>query len=88
MGGNGVGLDSGGGSRGASFGGLGMRAIFSPFGLVHPKHDAQLRPRGGFGWCILLASRFRPPLQACFDQQTERFPAWTVLPMLNVTVLD
>jgi hypothetical protein len=27
MGGNGVGLDSGG----ASFGGLGMRAIFSPF---------------------------------------------------------
>ena len=33
MGGNGVGLDSGGGSRGASFGGLGMRAIFSPFGL-------------------------------------------------------
>jgi hypothetical protein len=29
MGGNDVGLDSGGGSRGASFGGLGMRAIFS-----------------------------------------------------------
>jgi hypothetical protein len=43
MGGNGVGLDSGGGSRGASFGGLGMRAIFSPFGLVHHKPDAQLR---------------------------------------------
>ena len=68
MGGNGVGLDSGGGSRGASFGGLGMRAIFSPFRLVHPKHDAQLRPRGGFAWCILVASRLRPPLQACFDQ--------------------
>ena len=32
MGGNGVGLDSGGGSRGAWFGGLGMPAIFSPFG--------------------------------------------------------
>ena len=29
MGGNGVGLDSGGGSRGASFGGLGMRAILA-----------------------------------------------------------
>ena len=28
MGGGGVGLDSGGGSRGASFGGLGMRAMF------------------------------------------------------------
>ena len=52
MGGKGVGLDSGGGSRGASFGGLGMRAIFSPFGLVHLKPDAQPRPRGGFGWCI------------------------------------
>ena len=49
MGGNGVGLDSGGGSRGASFGGLGMRAIFSPFGLVHHKPDAQPRPRDGFG---------------------------------------
>jgi hypothetical protein len=46
MGGIGVGLDSGGGSRGASFGGLGMRTIFSPFGLVYHKHDAQLRPRG------------------------------------------
>ena len=68
MGGIGVGLDSGGGSRGASFGGLGMRAIFSPFGPVHHKHDAQLRPRGGFAWCILLASRLRLPLQACFDQ--------------------
>jgi hypothetical protein len=53
MGGNGVGLDSGGGSRGASFGGLGMRAIFSPFGLVHHKPDAPPRPRGGFSWCIL-----------------------------------
>jgi len=53
MGGNGVGLDSGGGSRGASFGGLGMRAIFSPFGLVHHKPDAPPRPRDGFGWCIL-----------------------------------
>ena len=52
MGGNGVGLDSGGGSRGASFGGLGMRAIFSPFGLVHHKPVALPRPRGGFGWCI------------------------------------
>jgi hypothetical protein len=51
MGGTGVGLDSGGGSRGASFGGLGMRAIFSPFGLVHHKPDAQPRPTGGFGWC-------------------------------------
>jgi hypothetical protein len=49
MGGKGVGLDSGGGSRGASFGGLGMRAIFSPFGLVHHKPDAQPRPRDGFG---------------------------------------
>ena len=29
--GGGAGSDSGGGSRGASFGGLGMRAIFSPF---------------------------------------------------------
>lgn len=29
MGGGGVGLVSGGGSRGASLGGLGMRAIFS-----------------------------------------------------------
>jgi len=68
MGGNDVGLDSGGGSRGASFGGLGMRAIFSPFGLVHHKPDAQSRPRGGFGRCILVASRLRPPLQAGFDQ--------------------
>ena len=49
MGGTGVGLDSGGGSRGASFGGLGMRAIFSPFGLPHHKPDAQPRPRGGLG---------------------------------------
>jgi hypothetical protein len=49
MGGNRVGLDSGGGSRGASFGGLGMRAIFSLFGVLHHKPDAQPRPRGGFG---------------------------------------
>jgi hypothetical protein len=46
MGGRGVGLDSGGGSRGASFGGLGMRAIFSPFGLVHHKPDVQPKPKG------------------------------------------
>jgi len=59
MGGNGVGLDSGGGSRGASFGGLGMRAIFSPFGLVHHKPDAQPRPRGGFGWTMQIPDR--PP---------------------------
>ena len=37
----GTGSDSGGGSRGASFGGLGMRAIFSPFSLLHLKPDAQ-----------------------------------------------
>jgi hypothetical protein len=49
MGGNRVGLDSGGGSRGASFGGLGMRAIFSLFGVLHHKPDAQPKPRGGFG---------------------------------------
>ena len=56
MGGNGVGLDSGGGSRGASFGGLGMRAIISPFGLMHHKPDAQPRPRGGLRlvWLVLL----------------------------------
>jgi hypothetical protein len=30
MGGSGVGLDPGGGSRGASLGGRGMRAMFSP----------------------------------------------------------
>jgi len=83
MGGKGVGLDSGGGSRGASFGGLGMRAIFSPFGLVHHKPDAQPRPRDGFGWCILVASRLRPPLQACFDQARwhcdDRYLAGTAL---------
>jgi hypothetical protein len=73
MGGNGVGLDSGGGSRGASLGGLGMRAIFSPFGPVHHKPDAQPRPRGGFGWCILVPSCLRPPLQACFDQAANCF---------------
>jgi hypothetical protein len=30
MGGSGVGLDSGGGSRGGSLGGRGMRAMFNP----------------------------------------------------------
>ena len=30
MGGSGVGFDPGGGSRGASLGGLGMRAMFGP----------------------------------------------------------
>jgi hypothetical protein len=30
MGGTGVGLEPGGGSRGASFGGLGMRVMLSP----------------------------------------------------------
>jgi hypothetical protein len=39
MGGTGVGLDSGGGSRGASFGGLGMRAIFSPSVCTMPLHS-------------------------------------------------
>ena len=43
MGGSGAGLDSGGGSRGASFGGRGMRAMFRPcFGAHHKptKHRA------------------------------------------------
>ena len=35
MGGSGVGLDSGGGSRGASLGGRGMRAMFSPPSIHH-----------------------------------------------------
>jgi hypothetical protein len=61
MGGNGVGLDSGGGSRGASLGGLGMRAIFSPFGLVTL---SLMRSPGQ----EVASSRLRPPPQACFDQ--------------------
>jgi hypothetical protein len=64
MGGKGVGLESGGGSRGASFGGLGMRAIFSPFGLVHHKPGCAVQPRDGFNRCILVASHLRPPLNA------------------------
>ena len=39
---------------------------------LHHKPDARPRPRGGFGWCILVASRLRPPLQACFDQLRSR----------------
>ena len=35
MGGSGVGLNPGGGSRGASLGGLGMRAMFSLSGYSH-----------------------------------------------------
>ena len=35
MGGSGVGLVPGGGSRGASLGGLGIRAMFSPFAQAH-----------------------------------------------------
>jgi hypothetical protein len=66
MGGNGVGLDSGGGSRGASFGGLGMRAIFSPFGLCTMMRSSgqEVASAGAF----LVASRLRPPLQACLNQ--------------------
>jgi hypothetical protein len=75
MGGNGVGLDSGGGSRGASFGGLGMRAIFSPFGLMHHKPDAQPRPRGGFGWCILSTAR-SPWRPACLSGSGSMLERW------------
>jgi hypothetical protein len=55
MGGSGVGLDSGGGSRGASLGGRGMRAMFNP-SSIHHKSKSLLGP-GGCERCAPLGPR-------------------------------
>ena len=50
-----------------------MRAIFSPFGLVHHKPDAQPRPRGGFGYRACVIGRWGGLRETGMGAQRSRF---------------